>query len=168
MQAIARLASPNVGNQGNLRDVPGQFAFPEYQQLYNQLVRAGSTSPLDALKVGAKIEEMDIRDLQELLSKDLDPRTRQTLERLLRASHQHLRAFASQLSAMGASYDAQFLSQAEFDAIANGKGSGKGAGAGQGAGAMQPGTGNGGPENSSAARRGPRGKMNSNRGQGLR
>ena len=40
-------------------------------------------------------------------------------QNLLRGSRNHLRAFASQLEALGETYEAQFLSQEQFDAIAD-------------------------------------------------
>ena len=124
MQAIERLIRSGAGNIGNLNDTPGVFVFPEYQQLYTTLVASGARSPVDALMVGAKIEEMDIADLRQLLTQTTDPQVRQVLTRLMQGSQNHLRAFASQLSSRGASYNAEFLTQAEFDQIANSPGKG--------------------------------------------
>ena len=42
----------------------------------------------------------------------------QVYENLMRGSSNHLRAFATQISSAGDVYDAQYLTQAEFDAIA--------------------------------------------------
>ncbi|TWU48643.1 hypothetical protein Poly51_45440 [Rubripirellula tenax] len=117
MQAIDRLVRGGGGNV--LNDMPGVFAFADYQQLYDSLVATGSRSPLDAVKVGAKIEEMDIADLRQMLNQTSDPQVRQVLQHLLQGSQNHLRAFASQLARQGASYNAEFLSQADFDQIAN-------------------------------------------------
>lgn len=134
MQAIARLGGGQPlqfgdPNQDRLRDqdrqrdrvqdVPGQFAFPEYQQLYTQLVAQGTRSPLDALMVGAKIEEMDIADLRRSMGNTTDPQVRSVYARLLQGSQNHLRAFAYQLGMAGGHYKAEHLSQADFDAIAN-------------------------------------------------
>jgi hypothetical protein len=46
----------------------GQFADPRLQVLYDQLVAGGSVSLVEALKVGAAIEEIDIIDLQAALA----------------------------------------------------------------------------------------------------
>ena len=43
----------------SLNNSPGVFFFPEYQQLYESCIASGTRSPLDALKVGAKIEGSD-------------------------------------------------------------------------------------------------------------
>ena len=128
MQSVERL----VGGRGALSDTPGVFVFPEYQSLYNALVASGTQSPLDALKTGAKIEEMDIADLRRMQSATNDPQVRQVMERLTQGSQNHLRAFASQLAKQGASYNAEFLSQADFDQIANSSGQGQGQQSGRG------------------------------------
>ncbi|WP_419581024.1 DUF2202 domain-containing protein [Stieleria magnilauensis] len=152
MQSVARLIGGSGAGLQRSSNTPGVFVTPEYQRLYQTLIAEGSRGTLDALKVGAKIEEMDIADLRKQLAATSHPQTRQVLERLMQASHNHLRAFASQIASQGSTYTAQFLTQADFDAIANssgngqgrqgagGKGRGRGAGGGQGNG----GRGNGG------------------------
>lgn len=124
MQVVERLIGG--ANRNALNDVPGSFTDPDYQQLYQSLVASGSRSPLDALMVGAKIEEMDITDLKRLLTQTNRPQVRQVLEQLMRGSQNHLRAFASQIAKRGASYNAEFLTQAEFDQIASSSGRGHG------------------------------------------
>jgi hypothetical protein len=126
MQSVERLVRSSNARNSALNGSPGVFLFPEYQQLYNSLVASGSQSPLEALMVGARIEEMDIADLRRMLNETSDPRVRQVLQRLMQASQNHLRAFASQIAQQGASYNAEFLSQAEFDQIAGSSGPGRG------------------------------------------
>lgn len=120
MQSVERLI--RGGGVGPLNDVPGVFVVPEYQRLYESLIASGTRSPLDALNVGAKIEEMDIADLRRILTETNDPKFRQVLERLMRGSENHLRAFALQIAKQGASYKAEFLSQSEFNQIATSRG----------------------------------------------
>ena len=122
MQAIERFVRAGGARGDGLSHTPGVFSFPEYQQLYESLVTDGMRSPLEALKVGAKIEEMDIADLRRMLTQTTDPQVRKVLEHLMQGSQNHLRAFASQLARQGASYNAEFLTQAEFDQIANSAG----------------------------------------------
>lgn len=148
MQAVAQVASGRGAGMNRPKDVPGVFSYPDYQQLYQTLVASGTRSPLDALMVGAKIEEMDIADLQQISSRITDPQVRQVLERLMQGSYNHLRAFAGQISRQGANYDAQFLTQAEFDAIANSSGNGQGNGRGMGRGGSGNGIGGGGQRGS--------------------
>ncbi|MCR9296213.1 MAG: DUF2202 domain-containing protein [bacterium] len=115
MGAVSRM----LGGQ-QLNDQEGVFSVPEYQKLYQELVATGNKSPTDALLVGAKIEEMDIWDLQQMQQAGgADPSVARILENLERASRNHLRAFAAELNKLGVNYEASFLSQAEFDRIAN-------------------------------------------------
>ncbi len=135
MQSVERLLRSAGANAVQLNDTPGVFVFPEYQRLYQSLLASGTRSPLDALRVGARIEEMDIADVTRMLTQTTDPQVRQVLERLLQGSQSHLRAFASQITRQGASYSAEFLTQAEFDQIATSSGQGQGQqSAGRGAG----------------------------------
>ncbi|MCD6420547.1 MAG: DUF2202 domain-containing protein, partial [Synergistetes bacterium] len=43
------------------------FENKKLQEIYNNLVKKGSTSLLEALKVGTMVEELNIKDLQEHL-----------------------------------------------------------------------------------------------------
>jgi hypothetical protein len=100
----------------------GEFSNPELQDLYNQLTETGSTSLIDALTVGATIEEVDIIDLDQAMdSCDVDT-IDVVYSRLRRGSTHHLKAFVAWLSAQGVNYQPQFLSQEEFDEIINGTG----------------------------------------------
>ncbi|TWU08574.1 DUF2202 domain-containing protein [Stieleria varia] len=133
MQSIERVMRTGAGNGATLQDVPGVFSYPEYQQLYQSLVASGTQNPLAALMVGAKVEEMDIADLRQLLTRTNDAQVRQVLQHLMRGSQNHLRAFASQIAIQGGTYNAEFLTQAEFDQTARGSGTGSGQqGRGQG------------------------------------
>lgn len=80
-----------------VNDTPGVFTNPKLAQLYDNLVRAGSTSATDSYKVGVKIEELDIADLQEGLTTVTHSDIQRVYRNLLRASQNHLRAFTSQL-----------------------------------------------------------------------
>jgi len=136
MQSMEGLIAASGGAAATLNKTPGVFLVPEHQQLYTSLVAAGSQSPVEALKVGAKIEEMDIADLQIVLGQTADRRQQQVLQNLMRGSYNHLQAFSGQLTQQGASYQAQFLPQADFDRIAqggNGQQGGQGGQMGQGA-----------------------------------
>jgi hypothetical protein len=120
MQALARTMRTRGAQAQPLNDAPGQFSFADYQRLYRQLVADGSRGPMEALMVGAKIEEMDIADLQRLIATTKDRQLSQVMQRLLRGSQNHLRAFDSQLVARGATYKPQFLNQAQYDQVAKG------------------------------------------------
>jgi len=97
----------------------GEFANEELQELYNTLIVSGNSSYIDALKVGATIEEVDIIDLDEALE-DCDVDTIITVYTHLRTgSTHHLKAFVANLTKQGVEYTPQFLTQEEYDKIIN-------------------------------------------------
>lgn len=116
----------------------GQFASQEMQSLYNQLVSQGSQNEVAALKVGATIEDLDIHDLEKALAGDVDNQDIAMVYRnLVKGSRNHMRAFLSQLDAREETYEAQYIAQADLEAIAGsdwerGPADGKGKGRGQG------------------------------------
>lgn len=95
----------------------GQFANPELQELYNALMTQGSASYVDALRVGATIEDMDIRDVQAAIDATSNSAVKQTYSSLLQASKNHLRAFVSILATQGVEYEPQFIDEVLFDSI---------------------------------------------------
>lgn len=96
----------------------GEFVNEELQSLYDQLVVAGSVSLLDALKVGALIEEVDIEDLRDAIAETTNSDLVRVYTNLLNASYSHLRAFSGQIVVItGESYQAQHLSQSVVDSI---------------------------------------------------
>ncbi len=113
----------------------GIFTNPELQALYDELIERGSRSLEEALKVGALIEEVDIKDLKEWLSKVDNADIIQVYENLMRGSRNHLRAFTSVLREYGVTYQPQVLSMEEYTSIISGEmetGMGKGPGRGRG------------------------------------
>lgn len=98
---------------------PGSFANPALQSLYDGLMAAGRISLIDALKVGAEIEDVDIRDLRVLKAATSKADLLLVYENLERGSRNHLRAFHGSLQGLAARYTAKYLTQAEYDAIVN-------------------------------------------------
>ncbi len=98
-------------------DTIGSFTAPEMQQFYTSYTTKGSLSLLDALAVGAAIEEMDIRDIEVLKKGTTQADILTTYNHLQRGSRNHLRAFMKNIQAKGGTYTPQYLSQAEFDAV---------------------------------------------------
>jgi hypothetical protein len=109
----------------------GSFSNPQFQALYKSLVASGSTSPIAAATVGAKIEEMDIKDLQTMLSQNLPRDISRVLEHLQKASGNHLRAFTMELKRLGGAYIPEFLSPQDYNNIINSDND-RGQGMGQG------------------------------------
>jgi hypothetical protein len=100
-------------------DIMGVFESEKLQGLYNELVAQGGESLEQALKVSALIEELDIYDLKELLSKTDNDDIKIVYLNLLKGSRNHLRSFDRQLDRNGFSYEVNFLSQKEYDSIAS-------------------------------------------------
>lgn len=119
MQALARVSKRYNVNNSVATGAAGQFTDPEFQKLYDSLVAAGSQSSLAAVMVGAKIEEMDIADLRKAMAGTSNADVLKVYENLERGSRNHLRTFSSQIASLGGDYQAEFLTQAEFDQIAN-------------------------------------------------
>lgn len=78
-------------------DKPGVFTNPELQALYNDLTARGLKSLNDAVRVGIAVEELDIRDLKELIARTDNEDLKLVYDNLLRGSENHLRAFQRQL-----------------------------------------------------------------------
>ena len=87
---------------------------------YDQLTALGGLSLVDALHVGAFIEELDIADLRDAIEETDEDSLINTYDNLLAGSRNHLRAFVSQITGSGIDYEAQVLEQDDVDAIIGG------------------------------------------------
>ena len=101
----------------------GVFVDEALQALHDKLVNQGSASLIDALLVGAAIEEIDIIDIEkrkeDVIGNDDIIEVYDNI--LLKGSRNHLRAFVKNLETQGITYQPQYLSQAEYDAIISGE-----------------------------------------------
>jgi hypothetical protein len=100
-------------------DKVGVFTDRTLQGLYIDLVTEGSKPLLDALMVGALIEEIDIKDLEEAIVDSDQSDIDLVYDNLLEGSYNHLRAFVRSIERQGAQYTAQLLTQEEVDEILN-------------------------------------------------
>jgi len=98
---------------------PGVFTDPELQKLYNKLVAKGEQTPIDALLVGATIEDLDISDLNALIEQTDNHDIKTVYQNLVKGSRNHLRAFSDRLAMNKVSYDAQFLAAVDIENIIN-------------------------------------------------
>jgi len=96
---------------------PGVFTDPHMQDLYNSLVQQGTQSLIDALTVGATIEDLDIEDLFGALDRTDNEDLATIYQNLQKGSRNHLRAFVGSLEANDATYEPQFLSVPVYDEI---------------------------------------------------
>jgi hypothetical protein len=106
--------------------------------LYDQLLSLGSQSLVEALQVGAAIEEIDILDLDGYAAQTDKADLLRVYESLMRGSENHLRAFVSSLERQGVQYERAYLGQEAYGEILSGE---TGRGAGQGSGGAQGGSG---------------------------
>jgi len=93
----------------------GVFVNPTLQTMYDDLVATGSQSFIDALEVGALIEEVDIKDLVDSIAETEASDVLRVWEQLLSGSQNHLKAFTSQLTAQGIAYEPTVLDVATYD-----------------------------------------------------
>ena len=100
-----------------LDDTPGVFNSPEMDKLYKDLKAAWDVSLVEALKVGMTVEDLDIKDLNELIEGTDNEDILRVYDNLLKGSYNHLRAFKKNLDKKGWEYTPQFISQEEYDEI---------------------------------------------------
>ncbi len=98
-------------------DTIGVFTNPTFQELYDTLIAQGSESEVAALTVGATIEDLDIKDLQNLIAQTDNQDIALVYENLTRGSQNHLRAFTRQLAQRGETYEPQHISAADYQDI---------------------------------------------------
>lgn len=113
---------------GNNNDKPGVFTNALLQKYYNELATVGSQSLTEALKVGAKIEELDINDLNVRIKQTKQTDITSTYNYLKMASENHLRAFVRRMKMQGVNYEPVILAKAEFDKIISAKDNNRGNG----------------------------------------
>lgn len=97
----------------------GVFQDANLQCLYTQLTASGSATLVDALKVGAAIEEIDMIDLQTALLSVDNQDIRLVYENLLKGSRNHLRAFVKVLLQQGVVYNPLYMNVDDYQNIVN-------------------------------------------------
>ncbi len=95
---------------------PGLYMDTTLQALYTQLA-AGAPTLIDALKVGATIEEVDMIDINAALLLVDNTDIRLVYDNLLKGSRNHLRTFVNTLAAQGVTYAPQYMAWADYTAI---------------------------------------------------
>lgn len=98
-------------------DTPGVFQAPAFQALYASLTLEGRMSDVAALRVGATIEDLDLRDIQEMRARTSDAAALALYDNLACGSRNHMRSFAGQLESRGERYEAAYVTPAELAAI---------------------------------------------------
>ena len=97
----------------------GNFTNPAFTELYKQLTEKGSESVIEALKVGAFIEEYDINDLLNLMEKTESDNITRVYGNLLRGSEFHIKAFTNLLKLNDVIYSPIILNEELYQEIIN-------------------------------------------------
>ena len=158
MEAVTALLRRHQAEPSPQPEAAGEFRSADMKKLYDGMIKAGSVSAVEALKVAVEIEELDIKDLREGAAKSNHAELKAVYANLEAASIRHLQAFMRNLTAHDGEYTPKHLDAETFTKLAkgdtacgddcapaagNGRGQGRGTGrgaAGQGAG---PGRGRG-------------------------
>ena len=105
-------------------DTVGIFVNQELAELYDFLVSEnndidvdGNVDVMDALYIGALIEEVDMEDIQHAIDAADHEEIIELYNRLMCGSRNHLRAYVGQIEVRGDVYESQVLTQEEVDAI---------------------------------------------------
>ncbi len=97
----------------------GQFENQELQNFYDQFVEVGQQSLIEALKIGATIEDLDIVDLEDYMNQTTNTYILTAYESLQCGSRNHLRAYVTNIISNEGTYTPQFLSLDDFNEIIN-------------------------------------------------
>ena len=95
----------------------GLFNNKELQDLYTNLISKGSISLVEAYKIGALIEDLDISDLENYINNTKNINIISVLENLQKGSRNHIRSFTKQLNNLGVIYIPTYISQIEYNSI---------------------------------------------------
>tara|TARA_R110002153_G_scaffold87651_2_gene216526 strand:- start:1224 stop:1703 length:480 start_codon:yes stop_codon:yes gene_type:complete len=95
----------------------GVFTNQEIQKLYDEFIAKGSLNIIEALEVGATIEDLDIVDLQDYINATSNTALISVFESLQCGALNHLRSFVSALENTGNTYTPQFLTVEEYELI---------------------------------------------------
>jgi len=100
-----------------VKEEQGAFANSELQSLYDELVGKVDESLLDALVVGAMIEDLDIKDIEDFEARTEKNDLLDLYDNLKCGSRNHLRSYCSQLELNGGQYAPLYISQSQFESI---------------------------------------------------
>lgn len=95
----------------------GEFNDIELQKMYKSLIKQGRVSEIEALKVGAYIEDKDIFDIRKASLETKNEKIRMTYKTLLQGSENHMRAFYKQLKNWNVTYKPKFITEEELSKI---------------------------------------------------
>jgi len=116
MDAMAGLLD-RYGLNNPFRTGVGEFDDQSLQGLYELLADRGMKSRVEAIKVGALIEEKDMIDTVKAMQITNEPAIRREYAKHLASSESHLKAFVYRLEALGVVYEPVLLSEERYQTI---------------------------------------------------
>jgi len=97
----------------------GVFSNSDLQAFYDTFKVDGAKSVVDALQIGATIEDLDIKDLEDYVLETNNAQIINVYQSLQCGSRNHLRSFIKGLDKNGGTYTPQFITLDEFNSIVN-------------------------------------------------
>lgn len=97
----------------------GVFTNQTLQKLYNDLIALSGSSLIEALKVGATIEDLDIRDIGLNEDRTTISDIEDVYRKLKCASTNHMRGFNAKIIENGTTYAPQYITIDYFNTIIN-------------------------------------------------
>ncbi|MGV1012408.1 MAG: DUF2202 domain-containing protein [Flavobacterium sp.] len=95
----------------------GVFNNSNLQSLYTALTTQADISVIEALKVGATIEDLDINDIDDFIINTTKSDLLKVYDNLTCGSKNHIRSYTSQLTINGLTYIPQFISIEYYNII---------------------------------------------------
>ena len=95
----------------------GVFNNHELQELYDDLTALADISLVDALTVGAIIEDLDIDDIDDFIGNTSKTDILAMYDNLTCGSKNHIRAYTNQLENNGVTYTPQYISETYYNTI---------------------------------------------------
>ena len=95
----------------------GVFNNSNLQSLYTALTTQSDISVIEALKVGATIEDLDINDIDDFIINTTKSDLLKIYDNLTCGSKNHIRSYTSQLTINGITYIPQFISIEYYNII---------------------------------------------------
>lgn len=118
MNSVLNLMN-KYGIQDSASSEIGVFNNPDLQSLYTSLTTQSTISLVEALKVGATIEDLDINDIDVFIGNTAKSDLLNVYDNLTCGSKNHIRSYTSQLTSNNVTYEPQFISIQYYTTILN-------------------------------------------------
>jgi len=95
----------------------GDFNNAELASLYRELTEQSSVSLVEALKVGALIEDLDIDDIEKMMAHTTNTSVLKVYSNLVCGSKNHIRSYTNSIVSNGETYTPQFITFEYYNQI---------------------------------------------------